>query len=257
MKTSVLQLLALAAPLLAGCQRLFPLPMGGVVAAIKQAGTQPTTPPDEPVIPHPAKTSGVLLFIAAGQSNMVGQHPIEYPPEPKVTVVFGDRKGPAIPFASELLQLAPDVTEVIIIRCAVNSTHIDTWKKGNGLYDACMNDIATLNRPDAQVAGFLFYQGESDARGNINWATPFMTIVNDIRADVHDNYLPVIFCQLATTTDVIRDHWQDIKNQQASIHLPNVVMVKTDDQPLLDSVHLTQDGDTVVGERMARAYVNL
>ena len=50
-------------------------------------------------------------------------------------------------------------------------------------------------------------------------------------------------------------NWEVIKEQQASVDLPNVRMIKTDDLELGDAVHLTVESYLEVGRRFAEAYL--
>ncbi len=61
----------------------------------------------------------------------------------------------------------------------------------------------------------------------------------------------------ADQNPVIQNQWSALKALQASIQEPNLDMVTSEDQPLRDTVHLTDDGYKVVGGRIAQAWNRL
>lgn len=175
-------------------------------------------------------TNGVVL--AMGQSNMAGKTP---------------GKNPAVGFTQ--------ATNIPTINCAVGGTNIDAWQINGPLDSDCWNDVIKSKK---QVVAILWYQGESDAWLNTTtWDSQFIHLVKMWR-DRYGN-VPVIYAQLATedTPPNPRGTWELIKQQQASLYLTDSAMVRTDDLPRQDDVHLTGDACMEVGKRMARAFISL
>jgi hypothetical protein len=245
----------------------------------------------------PAAWQGQLsLFVLAGQSNMAGVGP---PPEPAPTgspliFVFGndyrwhlaqepidnpldqvdyvsqdDFAGfsPGLSFAQRLLEERPN-SPIGLIPCAKYSSFIDEWRPNlsdNTLYGSCLKRIQAASTMGT-VAGFLFFQGESDAlvepfRGQIpyhhEWAARFTELVESLRQDLNMPTLPVVFAQIGPRPAEGFAEWETVQAQQASIRLPATVMITTDDLTLQDVLHYTADSYQVIGQRFAEAYLQL
>lgn len=174
---------------------------------------------------------GVIL--AMGQSNMEGlNHP---------------GQNPAIGFQKAFPSLK-------VINCAVGGTSIGSW----GLDNLGANCVAAWSGTGLPVVGIIWYQGESDAYNGITtWDTIFISLSTTWRAKWGN--VPIVYAQLATHDEKTfpSPTWDLIKQQQASLRIPNSLMVKTDDLPRQDDVHLTGDASMVVGQRMADAFTQL
>lgn len=134
-------------------------------------------------------------------------------------------------------------------------TPISRWVPGADLYARGLERARTANIP---IAAMLWYQGESDAQNGCTqtWGNQFTGTINQVRLDLRLPDLPVIYAQLNSTTLPNFMGWDCIKDQQASLYLPNSRMVRTDDIGIdpSDGIHYTIDGYREVGKRMALAY---
>jgi hypothetical protein len=241
------------------------------------------------------------LFILAGQSNMSGRgdvpqsaqsrenknlriyafgndyqwklatEPIDDPrgQVDKVSEDSGAGFSPALSFATALLKRYPDIV-IGLIPCAKGSTSIHQWRRSlsdNTLYGACLKRVRVASVM-GNVAGILFFQGESDAMDPKQypelglmpnqWASEFTAFVGNWRSDLGLPGLPVVFAQLgtnATPDDFI--NWAIVKEQQRTVELPFCAMITTDDLALKDTVHFTTESYQTIGKRFAEAYVNL
>ena len=119
-----------------------------------------------------------------------------------------------------------------------------------------------------RISGVLFFQGETDALDPLQypvpepnaflWADLFTTFIFDLRTDLADPNLPVIFAQLGEiTAPEAFTNWDVVKDQQLSIELPMTAMIMTDDLPLLDGLHFSTESYRIIGERFAKAYWDL
>ncbi|MEO8356050.1 MAG: sialate O-acetylesterase [Chloroflexota bacterium] len=237
------------------------------------------------------------LFILAGQSNMVGWAPV---PENEATdpriYVFGNDYhwriasepvdsaynqvdqvsldgiaffGPSLAFGFESLERRPEVV-IGLIPCAKNSSAIGQWQRDlsdQSLYGSCLKRARAAS-PMGQIAGILFFQGETDALDPYmypdpelhpsDWSAWFTAFVNDFRKEVGEPDLPVVFAQLganASTGDF--PNWNVVKQQQLSVQLPMTAMIITDDLPVLDGLHFTVESYRIIGQRFADAYWDL
>lgn len=194
----------------------------------------------------------------------------------QIDMVSEDRDAgisPSLSFAETLLESKPEWV-IGLIPCAKNSTSLIDWAQNDdpkSLYGSCLKRVKQAAEMGT-VEGILFYQGETDANDpnyyrsikvnkNIlpanHWAEAFEDFVRAWRRDLGISDLPVVFAQLATTTDKNLINWEIIKEQQASVNMLNVAMVKTDDLGLGDAVHLNVESYLEVGRRFAKAYLQI
>jgi hypothetical protein len=197
-------------------------------------------PAREPFEVPLAHRGRMLLFVLAGQSNMVGW--AELPPEeerrrdPRIYVFGNDYRwrpglepvddaraqvdrvsedraagfGPSMAFALESVARRPD-TVLGLIPCAKGASSIEEWQRSlsdQTLYGSCLKRIRAAE-PMGEVAGVLFFQGEADAleptQARVplhaaDWAEWFTRLVSSLREDLGDAELPVVFAQIGTTT---------------------------------------------------------
>lgn len=193
-----------------------------------------------------SQTDNASLFVLAGQSNMVG-----------ATDAIEARLRQQVPGAR-------------VVPCAVNGTTLLEWSPNldpTTLYGACVQKVRSTS---GKVVALFFWQGESDAAtpgGDLDagrplvpatWADQFATLVQAMRADLGAPNLPVVFAQLATTTQTSAfPNWDLVQAQQASVNLPGVSMIATEDLPLADGLHVTSDGYEVSADRFVTGYRQL
>jgi hypothetical protein len=237
------------------------------------------------------------LFILAGQSNMVGWSPI---PEgertdPRIYVFGKDYRwrvakhpiedassqvdmvsenliagfGPGMDFAFGSLERHPDIV-IGLIPCAKNASGIIQWQRDlsdQSLYGSCLKRVRAAS-PMGEVAGILFFQGETEAQDPVlypepephplDWAPLFTAFVSDLRHDLDEPDLPVVFAQIGADP-LSKDfpNWRIVQEQQSSIDLPMTAMITTGDLSLLDGLHFTADSYRTIGRRFADAYWDL
>lgn len=185
--------------------------------------------------------------------------------------------GPSMAFALQYLADHPGV-QIGLIPCAMGGKTIHEWRRQSlvdstltpirsNLYGSCLHRIHQA-QAYGTVAGLLIYEGESDTRDPavvayaqpLNFAVQMETWVNIWRADLLDPDLPVVFAQLATTTDTSLVYWDEVKSQQATAAawLTHTSMVTTDDLALnADGLHLTTASQVTLGQRFAAAMLSL
>jgi hypothetical protein len=237
------------------------------------------------------------LFILAGQSNMVGWSPIPEgePTDPRIYLFGKDYRwrianhpiedasdqvdmvsenllagfGPAMDFAFASLERHPDIV-IGLIPCAKNSSGIIQWQRDlsdHSLYGSCLKRIQAAS-PMGEVTGILFFQGETDAADPnqypeppphpSDWSELFTAFVTDLRHDLSQPDLPVVFAQIGSTwAPDAYPNWDLIMQQQASLELHRSAMITTSDLPLQDGIHFTVDSYRVIGRRFAEAYWDL
>lgn len=275
--------------------------LGNILRSVGVA--YPTRPPvtgsiTSAILEIPKEHQGRMhLFILAGQSNMVGWSPIPEgePTDPRIYLFGKDYRwrianhpiedasnqvdlvsenrlaafGPTMEFAFASLQGHSELV-IGLIPCAKNSSGIVQWQRDlsdQTLYGSCLKRVRAAS-PMGQVAGILFFQGETDALDPIQypdppphpseWSELFTAFITDLRSDLNQADLPVVFAQIGTTwSPEAFPNWEIVREQQASIQLPMTTMITTDDLPLLDGLHFTSDSYRIIGRRFAEAYWNL
>src|SRR4030095_9489423 len=108
------------------------------------------------------------------------------------------------------------------------------------LYGSCLKRLSAA-APMGRVEGILFFQGEAGAADPPpakngpsagGYGARFTAFVEDLRRDLGRPRLPVVFAQIgSTTTPDAFPHWGRVQEQQASVHLPCVSMIRTADLP--------------------------
>lgn len=237
------------------------------------------------------------LFVMAGQSNMSGkgtlpemQHvnyhiyvfgndyrwrlalePIDSPIG-QVDDVSRDlyaRYSPALSFATNLHAMEPERI-VGLIPCAKGETSIMEWQQNytdQSLYGSCLKRIKAAGLA-GQVDGIIFFQGEADTVDpNMaphlplavnNYAEMFEKFVLDMRTDLGDPTLPVVFAQIGSNKNSEKYvNWKIIQEQQESVMLACSAMITSDDLELRDEIHYTTASYQIIGERFAEAFHTL
>jgi hypothetical protein len=177
--------------------------------------------------------------------------------------------GPGMAFATTLLAAEPDLI-VGLIPCAKGDTSIHQWQRSLGddtLYGSCLKRIAAASTM-GDLAAVLFFQGEADALdpqkfpertlSAENYGEMFTRYVEDLRADLQQSDLPLVFAQIGSHSaplDFV--NWRVVQQQQAALDLPCTRMITTDDLALMDAVHFTSASYQTIGERFASAYLVL
>lgn len=173
---------------------------------------------------------------------------------------WGVCPGPS--YGAEMRHLTDGVPQGLIA-CAHGGTTMVQWdpkrkcEGGKSLYGAL---VRRLLKNGGRVAGMIWYQGCSDASSD---AAPCYTarmkaFVAALRRDSGDKVLPVVIVQIARVVgwgDANEVYWNSIQEQQRLLPqtLQNLATVPAIDLPLEDIIHLSGEGQAVLGVRLARA----
>lgn len=277
----------IASVLLTGCNNLVP----SLVKTINQHGDVHIG------LGGGKQLTGAHVFIMAGQSNMVGtamDTPFA-PTDPRITMLGNDYVwkqasdplddptgqidlvsrdeptytgvGVGMTFANTMLAQSPQM-EVVLVPCAKAASVLWQWYPNpsrSSLYGSMIHR-ALLAKEKGQLAGFLWWQGESDRDRTADQANQYpqdlINFVRSVRADLNEPNLPVIIVQLHKTPPLDQaGFWDAIKTMQerAVQGLDNAALVKTDDLPVqtLTELHVTGEAYKEVGRRIAKAYIGL
>jgi hypothetical protein len=247
---------------------------------------QPTVPLDEILakekIGLPDELVGKMsLFVMAGQSNMSGKGTLPEMQHVNYHIyVFGNDyrwrlalepiDSPiALSFATNLHALEPERI-FGLIPCAKGETSIMEWQQNDSdqsLYGSCLKRIRAAGLA-GQVDGIIFFQGEADTVNPDmaphlplavnNYAEMFEKYVTDMRADLDDPNLPVVFAQIGSNKNSEKYvNWTIIQQQQESVMLACSAMITSDDLELRDEIHYTTSSYLIIGERFANAFRSL
>lgn len=225
---------------------------------------------------------GLQVYLLAGQSLMVGNWSTTISETPDARVLMFKNGswqtavepinedvhafyGPGVAFGKEMVRLNPS-TPIGLVSCAVGSTTIDEWQPGScsnanfpvcGLFERCdaMIRAAMAQQPGSTFAGILVNQGQSDMHeGSGYWPTGFANLVESWRT-IYGG-IPIVFAQLGIFVDPLRSQVEveQFKAGQAGIKKSHVYMIRTDDLPVVDGVHLTTEGQIIQGQRFAQTF---
>ena len=242
---------------------------------------------------------GLSIFILAGQSNMSGRGdpddlPADFNQPDKNIWLFGNDDvwkpaleplddasgqidlvsadyhagvGPGLAFAKQLRRLRPDM-KIGLVPCALSGSAMDQWMAQGGaetLYGSCIRR-AKEAMAQGRIAGFIWYQGESDtstAKKVRAWPLNFKKMILGFRRDLDRHDMPVVFVQIGDLgprfqNRLFRAYWRDMQKKQASMRIAFGEMVSAKGLPLmLDGVHLSTKAELILGRRIAGAMDNL
>lgn len=232
-----------------------------------------------------------LVFVLAGQSNMVGQGkaselaPAYRRPPANVDFYYNGYKtplnrfrhfGPEIGFAYEIARHYPH-TKIKLIKFAVGGTSMFAWdpqwnaakahSTRNGSAGPLFKKlIKTVNiqfdEKKSKLAGIIWMQGETDAfylnaakqyQGNL------LRFVNTLRSTLNSPNALFIMGSVNPPLDLFQStsivqHAQ----KRASQQIRNLRLVKTDDlDKRNDHLHYNTKGQLELGKRFARAFLRM
>ncbi len=150
-----------------------------------------------------------------------------------------------------------------LIACAHGGTSMHQWDPGlksdagKSLYGAMFRRFVKNGR---RVAGMIWYQGCSDAhvQGAALYTRRMRKFVSALRRDCADQNLPVVIVQIARVIGWGPEGdapWNSIQEQQR--RLPALIRVLATvpavDLPLDDNIHISGEGQKILGIRLAQA----
>ncbi|HEU4751568.1 MAG TPA: sialate O-acetylesterase [Armatimonadota bacterium] len=244
-------------------------------------------PPSRPPVALPAAAVGRLrLFLLAGQSNMSGYgelprrcapvpraylfgndyhwRPLREPsddPAAQVDAVSRDdfaSYSPASDFAAGYLRPGEYLG---VIPCARNGASLRAWQRNlsdTSLYGSLLKRARAAS-PAGPLRGLLVAQGEAEAStpDACRWGDLFTRFVTDLRRDLGEPQLPVVFAQIGNLDPARFPYAAEVRAQQAGVRLPHCRMVATRDLPLWDGLHFTPGASAALGRRFAAALRDL
>lgn len=229
------------------------------------------------------------IFLLMGQSNMEGGAPLRevgdmdkatHPRVYKLNSQIGwilatdpiteNRDiavGPGLAFAKRLVAEDENIS-VGLVPLAMGGTSIAQWARGTELYQSVLDAVA-IARDKGVIKGILWHQGEHDTFGGTGgmYAENLFNLIDDLRRDLRDPYLPFIAGQLTfspehTESEDHRVVMRRIFRVGQEGYLTGYVDSKSDDPdtPLYyeeNQIHFTSDGMRVMGNRYAEEYLRV
>ncbi len=169
--------------------------------------------------------------------------------------------GPCISFLNEM-QIATGVPQGLIA-CAHGGTTMEQWdpkrkKEGDeSLYGAMLNRVL---RNGGLVSGMIWYQGCSDAQAERIplFEKRMKEFVKAVRRDFAFPDMPFVQVQIARLVSFSNDApelWTALREIQRTLpsKIRNLLTVPTIDLELDDCIHLSGEGQQILGKRLAGA----
>jgi hypothetical protein len=228
------------------------------------------------------------VWLLAGQSNMIGYGTSigDLPPELQqpqtnvqaftntntgwidlagglgpTTVTF----GPELSFGLDVAAALPD-TDVLLVKAPFGlGTLYDDWRSPNtGRGDAgphytnfiALQEAAMALKPDAEIAGMVWMQGEADAYDTLAEATAYESnlrlFIDSLRTDLNSPNMRFVIGQINESEQWI--YGDIVRQAQVAVAqtTPNCEVVITSDLPLADGMHYTSFGSMELGSRFAQ-----
>ena len=237
-----------------------------------------------------AQNTQPIIFVLAGQSNMVGHGRTEdlsaeqriLPSNVKFFLGADESSlaelpqfGPEATFAGELASIAPE-RQLVLVKYAVKGTSLLDWAPewtasraaitGNAdqgpLYKQLLQIIEELPIQNAEFGGILWMQGERDARieeAGEDYYQNLNDLIVAFRRDLGRPELPFLLglvnppMQTYPALDVVRE-----AQRRAAEQIPNVYLVETDDLSKRDdNLHYDSEGIMELGRRFATKVIAL
>lgn len=173
-----------------------------------------------------------------------------------------DGVGPGLAFAKAMLKKHPD-RPIGLVPCAKGGSAIAEWAPSADratLYGSCLaraREAAAFGR----IAGVLWYQGETDARGEATaraWSARFTEMIGRFRADLSAPDLPVAVVGLGDQPVSGKyggqfPAWTTIQESQKRLDLGRQVYMSAEGLPRNpDELHLTTESQVRLGQALAR-----
>ena len=247
---------------------------------------QPTTSSPTPAT---TSTTGMQLFLLAGQSNMAGRGKVEAQDSvvnprvlkldksmawvPAVDPLHWDKPalvgvGPGRSFGLALAARDASVT-IGLVPAAVGGSPISSWEPGaldsatgTHPYDDALERLR-IARKDGKVRAILWHQGESDATPALSvlYGEKLRALIARFRAELGDPTLPFVIGELGKFKG---KDWSAEMERVDSVHraiaasVPNVAYVSS--EGLVDKgdkLHFDAASQRTFGERYAAAYLTV
>ncbi len=169
----------------------------------------------------------------------------------------------ALPFAKSLYE--DTGVPVALVPTSLGGTNLHTQWQRNATAPAWRVLLygSMLHRARAACgaqtpAGFLWFQGESDAIGartTAQYKTDLEQLIDHVRTDLGAPNLLAIVAQLGTFSSANLDLWLPIQEAQRQVARddPRVALVPTVDAPRSDAIHFNVAGYKLIGQRFAEA----
>jgi len=153
-----------------------------------------------------------------------------------------------------------------LLACGHGGTRMVQWdpalkaRGGASFYGAMCRRV---KKNGGVVAGVFWYQGCSDtgAEEASKYTGGMKKLIKSMRRDLGNSRLPVVVVQISrmTTRNEPGEYWDSIREQQRRLpeHIDRLVVVPAIDLPLDDSIHLSGQGQNILGARAAQAMAAL
>lgn len=167
--------------------------------------------------------------------------------------------GLGVAFGKRMVRYSDGVPVGLLV-CSHGGTSMEQWspakknRGGRSLYGSMMRRVEAAG---GQVAGCLWYQGESDTPREAAkvYRKKFREFIETLRRDLNHPHLTFLYVQLGTFFGdaSVLSNWDRIREDQRLIEydLKNVAMAAALDLGLSDVIHIDTAGMKVLGERLA------
>lgn len=226
------------------------------------------------------------VWLMAGQSNMIGYGtatadlpaPLQQP-QPNVQIFtdagagwnnlgpgLGNQFGPEVTFGHDVAARLPGVRPVLLIKSPFGLGNLyNDWRSPNtgrgpaGPWYASFISLvqtAMASKPNAQIAGMIWMQGEGDAYNDptmaASYAQDLRLFIASLRSDFHAPNMPFVIGQISNSS--AWPYGATVRQAQVDVAqtLSNCYLVTTSDLPLSDNMHYTSQGQMELGSRFAQ-----
>lgn len=173
--------------------------------------------------------------------------------------------GPDLAFAEAVAGATK--RKIVLVPCALGGSSLAQWspalrdKGSESLYGNLLDRVAKVG---GRLRGIIWYQGESQAIDPAavgSFEDDFLNLVDSLRRDLNAPELPVLYVQIARFALQNRDNeggWKIVQEKQRTAvrQRKNLWMVPAVDLPLDDLIHVSEEGQSRLGHRLAEAALS-
>lgn len=239
------------------------------------------------VVTQKPPRKNVWAFLLAGQSNMAGRgfvEPQDTLPNKRLLTINKDlelvyAKEPlhfyephltgldcGMSFGRTLLSSVPDSVSILLIPTAIGGSSIQQWLgdstfRGVKLMSNFKEKLKLANM-HGTVKGILWHQGEANSNDDEDiksHSARLEQLFRIFRNIAHDESLPILAAELGSYSSNPKN-WQAINAAIKATVAKDAYSSLISTQDLRhkgDQVHFNSEGQRAMGERFARAYLNL
>lgn len=174
--------------------------------------------------------------------------------------------GLSAKFGNTMYSLLGSTQPIGLVPCAKGGSHLINWGRPSNptdrgtLYGSALYRL-NLSQSNGVITGLIFFQGEGDARTEIeahDWDLNFKNLVNNLRTDLGKPNLPIVYAQIGKLGyEPFSPYFSLVQSKQENLFIENTKFIVSSDMTLYDNAHYTAESYDILADRFANAMFSL